>query len=60
MICAHFLPEQSHCAKGVGYMGLAGGGVFGMVLRLPCVVLSNRRDEVKTCAQFCNETKEVL
>lgn len=61
-VCAHFLPEQSHCAKGVGYMGLAGGGVFGMVLRLPCVPLLNRRgEEVRTCAQFCGtEIREIF
>jgi hypothetical protein len=34
-------------------MALAGGGPFRMLLRLPCLPLSNRRgEEVRTCAKY--------
>jgi hypothetical protein len=54
MTCAHF----SHlgaacCARGVNLQHLAGGGVFTLVLRLPCLPITNRRGEtVRECAHF--------
>ena len=65
MTCAHFTHVGAErCAQGVNYMALAGGGAFRMMLRLPCIPLSNRRgEEVRTCAKYqpgacsANETK---
>ncbi|MDB5978696.1 MAG: hypothetical protein JWR07_5456 [Nevskia sp.] len=48
-----------YCAKGVDYQRLAGGGAFYMVLRLPCLPITNRRGEqVKVCAQHSDNEKE--
>lgn len=54
MTCAHFTDVgKPCCARGVNYAVLAGGGVFTMLLRLPCVPLSNRRGEVaRTCSKY--------
>lgn len=54
MTCAHFTHAgEGSCARGVNYMALAGGGAFRMLLRLPCLPLSNRRgEEVRTCAKY--------
>lgn len=54
MTCAHFTdPGTACCARGVNYQHLAGGGAFTMVLRLPCLPITNRRgEEARTCAQF--------
>lgn len=52
--CAHFTDlGAACCARGVNYQHLAGGGVFTMVLRLPCLPITNRRGEdVRKCAEF--------
>jgi hypothetical protein len=54
MTCAHFTHAgEDRCAADVNYMALAGGGAFRMMLRLPCIPLSNRRgEEVRTCAKY--------
>lgn len=54
MTCAHFTHfGEDHCAQGVSYLGLAGGGAFRMLLRLPCLPLSNRRGEdARTCSKY--------
>ena len=54
MTCAHFTHVgEDQCAADVNYMALAGGGPFRMLLRLPCLPLSNRRgEEVRTCAKY--------
>lgn len=54
MTCAHFSSfGQPCCDKGVNYAKLAGGGAFYMVLRLPCLPITNRRgEEARTCAQY--------
>jgi hypothetical protein len=54
MTCAHFTHAgEDRCAPDVSYMALAGGGAFRMMLRLPCIPLSNRRgEEVRTCAKY--------
>jgi hypothetical protein len=54
MTCAHFteLGKQC-CSAGIDYMKLAGGGTFTLVLRLPCLPISNRRGEVaRACAKY--------
>jgi hypothetical protein len=59
MRALHFEPEQPFCARGVNYQALAGGGAFYMVLRLPCLPISNRRGEqVRACAQHSDNKKE--
>jgi hypothetical protein len=52
--CAHFTnPDESYCTQGISYQQLAGGGAFSVVLRLPCLPLSNRRGEVtRTCTKY--------
>lgn len=52
--CAHFTrPEDECCRAGVEYAQLAGGGAFYMVLRLPCLPLTNRRGhEARPCASY--------
>lgn len=54
MTCAHFTdPAEACCALGVNYQQLAGGGVYGMVMRLPCLPISNRRgDQAQVCKQY--------
>lgn len=54
MICAHFTDVRARCcARGVDYQQLAGGGAFTMVLRLPCLPITNRRgEEARKCDQF--------
>lgn len=63
-LCTHFAdPARSaRCSAGVRYQTLAGGGVFSMVMRLPCLPLSNRHgEEVRACEKFLAiEEKEVL
>lgn len=55
--CAHFDPGAECCAAGINYQRLTGGGVHYMVLRLPCLPLSNRRgEEARPCAQFAQPT----
>lgn len=60
MTCHHFTdPAQPCCDRGINYQALAGGGVFLMVLRLPCLPISNRRGEVASqCAQHSDNPKE--
>lgn len=54
--CQHFsTPESEYCAAGVNLQQLAGGGIFSMVMRLPCIPISNRRGEV---ASVCKQFKE--
>ena len=52
--CAHFQSLGAGCcARGVNYQALAGGGVFYMVMRLPCLPITNRRgEEARTCEHF--------
>lgn len=53
--CPHFAAPEEHtrCAAGVSYLALAGGGAHNLVLRLPCLPLSNRRGEVAAvCVKF--------
>lgn len=52
--CIHFTgPEEQRCAAGVSYLLQAGGGVHNMILRLPCVPISNRRGETaRECKLF--------
>lgn len=60
-LCQHFQDPAEACAckVGVNYQGLAGGGVFGQIMRLPCVPISNRRGEkASTCAQYEPEPEE--
>lgn len=54
MTCAHFShPGAASCARGVNLQRLAGGGVFTLMLRLPCLPITNRRGEtVRECAQY--------
>ena len=57
MGCAHFTAPDHPCARGVNLQALAGGGAFYMVMRLPCIDISNRRGEqAKPCNQFIKET----
>jgi hypothetical protein len=59
MTCAHYSPDVPCCARGINYQALAGGGAFYMVLRLPCLPISNRRGEqAKMCAQHSDNEKE--
>ena len=63
MTCCHFTDLATPCcARGVNLLQLAGGGAFYMVLRLPCIEISNRRGETaSTCSQFAasaTSTKE--
>jgi hypothetical protein len=60
MTCAHFTDMgELCCAKGINYQALAGGGVFYMVLRLPCLPISNRRGEVASqCKQHSDNEEE--
>jgi hypothetical protein len=52
--CAHFTHAgEDCCARGVDYMKLAGGGAFRMLLRLPCLPITNRRgEEARACAKY--------
>lgn len=52
--CQHFdHPGAECCAAGVNLQQLAGGGVHYMVLRLPCIPITNRRgEEARPCNQF--------
>lgn len=54
MTCAHFTSVgEPRCAAGVDYMKLAGGGTFTLILRLPCLPISNRRGEVaRDCQKY--------
>lgn len=54
MTCQHFTHAgEDCCARGVDYMKLAGGGAFKMLLRLPCLPLSDRRgEEARACAKY--------
>lgn len=47
-MCPHFRAPEEHktCAAGVSFLALAGGGVHNLVLRLPCLPITNRRGEV--------------
>lgn len=51
MTCRHFTEIGARCcAAGVDYQQLAGGGTFTLVLRLPCLPITNRRgEEVRQC-----------
>ena len=54
-LCKFFTDPAEACAckAGVNYQGLAGGGVFGQIMRLPCVPISNRRGETPSpCAKY--------
>jgi len=56
--CAHFNPGADCCTRGVNYQRLAGGGAFTVVMRLPCLPISNRRGETaRECNQY-EQTKE--
>lgn len=59
-ICPHFQPPEQHtsCAAGVNYLALTGGGAFNLVLRLPCLPLSNRRGQVAAVCTRVNEGQE--
>lgn len=60
MICTHFLADHPCCARGVNYLALAGGGVFTLIMRLPCVPISNRRGELaRECPSFEAKKEEV-
>lgn len=52
--CANYThPGEPCCAVGVSYAGLAGGGAFTQLLRLPCLPITNRRGEtMRECAQY--------
>lgn len=54
MTCAHFTDVgKACCDQGINYQALAGGGVFTMLLRLPCLPLSNRRgEEARQCSKY--------
>jgi hypothetical protein len=54
MTCAFFTHAgEPHCAQGVSYQALAGGGAFKLLLRLPCLPISNRRgEEARTCTKY--------
>jgi hypothetical protein len=53
MTCAHFAHAEDCCAQGVSYLKLAGGGAFTMLMRLPCLPISNRRGEVaRECSKY--------
>lgn len=56
--CAHFIPEQPCCARGVNYQALAGGGAFTVALRLPCYDLTNRRGEQAKPCEHHTDNKE--
>lgn len=59
MICAHFDPGSSSCAAGINYQKLAGGGTFTLVLRLPCLPITNRRGEdARPCKLYQEPTGE--
>jgi hypothetical protein len=61
MLCAHFIADQPCCARGVNYQALAGGGVFTLIMRLPCVEISNRRgEEARACQQFEQQKTETV
>lgn len=58
--CAHFTDVgKACCAKGVNYQALAGGGTFTLVLRLPCLPITNRRgEEARTCTKHSETATE--
>jgi hypothetical protein len=56
MTCQHFTsPGAECCAAGVNLQHLAGGGIFYMVLRLPCIPITNRRGEVASVCKLSTE-----
>ncbi len=59
MTCQHFdHPDAECCAAGVNLQRLAGGGVFSMVMRLPCIPLSNRQGhQASVCNKFTEGTQ---
>jgi len=54
MTCEHFTHlGEPCCAAGINYMELAGGGVFTLVFRLPCLPITNRHgEEARRCELF--------
>jgi len=59
-LCQNFTDpaEAPACKAGVNYAALAGGGAFYMIVRLPCVPISNRRGEVPSrCPKYQPETE---
>lgn len=52
--CVHFTHAgEPCCAGGVEYSKLAGGGAFTMLLRLPCLPITNRRGEdMRECSKY--------
>lgn len=54
MRCVYFTDiKHPRCAAGVSYLTLAGGGVFTMVLRLPCLPITDRKGyDVQVCEKF--------
>jgi len=61
MTCAHFTDLGARCcAAGVSYQQLAGGGTFTLVLRLPCLPITNRRGEdARPCKLYQEPTGEL-
>lgn len=60
-LCKFFTDPAEACAckLGISYQGLAGGGAFYQILRLPCVPISNRKGETaNACAQYEPEPEE--
>lgn len=54
-LCQHFQDPAEHCQcqQGVKFAALAGGGTHYMLLKLPCIPISNRRGEVVShCAKY--------
>ena len=56
-ICPHFRAPEQHdtCAAGVNYLKLTSCCGHKLVLRLPCLPISNRRGEV---VAVCKKVKE--
>lgn len=54
MTCQFFTDVgKACCSQGINYATLAGGGPFYMVLRLPCLPISNRRgEEARKCGKY--------
>jgi hypothetical protein len=60
MTCRFFDPGSTACAAGIEYQKLAGGGAFTMVMRLPCIPISNRRgEEARPCTMY-QENKDEM
>jgi hypothetical protein len=51
MTCRHLTDPMTTqcCAAGVDYLRLTGGGVYSMMLRLPCYELEDRKGHEVVC-----------